>query len=171
MTAETNLYFAFERIEYKRDMRTMHRYKELAEEPGPGHALEAAGTREGDRFWRQTRRGRAASPVFYEGDGPRAACGRRVKVTLPTLFVLEDPDACPDCADLVRDGKARGRFGQSQDRRYPCDEVLQLEHDGAMRGFQCGLQEHHQGEHVDRSSGATWKAGAEDFTPPPDGYV
>lgn len=44
----TPLYLAFARVAYKRNRKTMDRYRVLHADPGSAHALDAANTREGD---------------------------------------------------------------------------------------------------------------------------
>jgi hypothetical protein len=173
MRGETPLYASFERVEHKRNMQTMDRYKVLPEEPGVAHALDVQSTREGDP-WRKYGRGpRLAGrhgPYFYDHGGPRAACGRSVLVALPLAFNAEDPDACPECADLVRAGKAVGRFGQYDPYRHePCGDMVRIEVEGEIEVYECLLSWRHGGVH--HSMGATWETGPDDFTPPPDGYV
>lgn len=62
---------AHTKISGRRDRQTMMRYKALAEDPGPAHAIDASGTREGDP-WRGDPAPGAHS--FCENQGPHAAC-------------------------------------------------------------------------------------------------
>lgn len=168
----TPLYLAFERVEHKRNMQTMERYKVLHEDPGLAHVLDAASTREGDP-WRRYGVGpalRSREPMFYDHGGPRAACGRSVLVALPAEYDPEDPDACPECAELVRTDKARNRFGQYDPyRNEACGDAVRIQEDDEVSVYECRLRWRHHGPH--EGQGATWETGPEDFTPPPDGYV
>ncbi len=172
------LYLAFERVEYRKNTKTHNRYKKISDDPGPAHALDVGSTHEGDP-WQQRRFGHVALqptgrrlPHFYEGDGPKAPCGARVKVVLPMAVDAEDPDVCEECAELVRSGQAVGRWGRGGgagwDRR--CSAFLRQEEGGAMVLHECTRREYHDGLHRDLE-GATWETGPEDFTPPPDGFV
>jgi hypothetical protein len=157
------LYNSFEKVEHRRDARTMERYEALPEEPGLAHALDAKNTRESDP-WRRYGVGPAARvrhPHFYDHDGPRAACGRRVRVAVPSEYSPEDPDSCPDCAELVRSGEAWGRFAP-RDGYYECGDFVRIEEDGEIEVYECPLRNGHRGPH--RSRGATW-TGPEDFIP------
>jgi hypothetical protein len=105
---------------------------------------------------------------FYDHDGPRAACGRRVRVAVPSEYSPEDPDSCPDCAELVRSGEAWGRFTPG-DGYYECGDFVRIEEDGEIEVYECPLRHGHRGPH--RSHGATWETGPEDFIPAPDDYA
>jgi hypothetical protein len=168
-----SLYVAFEQVEHKRDQRTLDRYKEVPDEPGLAHALDARNTSEGDPWWRQERlaKGRFVrrEPKFYSGDGPRAACGQRVLACVPLEFNPEDPDCCPECAELARAGKAIGRWEPRSYESWFCGAYLSLKTDGVVNVLECRLRQGHDGNH--RSPGGEWLRGEEDFVPPPDGYV
>ena len=155
---------AHEHISGKRDMRTMVRYKVVADEPGPAHAIDAAGTREGDPW-----RGEEAPGAnkFYDHQGPHAACGAQVKVVMGNAFDAEQDDACPKCAELVAAGK--GFRTSPHERRSPfCDSFLRLRVDGRVIVEQCRLRDYHSGPHR-TFDGATWDAGAVDYVPAPSG--
>jgi hypothetical protein len=168
------LYASFETVEHKRDMQTMERYKVLPEEPGLAHALDVQSTREGDP-WRKygairgPRLAGARRPHFYSHGGPRAACGTRVLVTVAMQFNTEDPDACLECAELVRNGEAWGRFAQPDLFRDECGEAVRIAEGERVEVYECHLRSAHRGVH--RSLGATWETGPDDFIPAPDGYV
>lgn len=115
------------------------------------------------RFGRPAR-GRVRPPVFYDNDGPRAACGCRVLVVLPSAYDPEDTDSCPECGKLVQSGAAWGRYMQPVPFRS-CDSVVQIE----QEAHACRLRHGHSGPH--RNGGAAWETGPDDFVPAPDGYV
>ncbi len=173
---ERPLYISFENVVYRKNTKTFVRYRELSDEPGPAHALDVKSTHEGDPWRRYGRGPRSAHkrPHFYDHDGPRAACGVRVKVALPMEVDAEDPDVCAECAELVREGKAVGR-GRSAFETYRyerrCTSFLRVEEDGETVLYQCVERDWHGGRPHRDWSGATWEIGLEDFTPAPDGYV
>jgi len=169
--SRTPLYLAFARVAYKRNMQTMDRYMVLHEDPGSAHALDAVNTWQGDPWRRYVGRALVRDPEFYDKGGrPRAACGRQVLVALPAQYDAEDPDACPECAELVRTGKARGRFTQLDARKQDCGEFVRISHEGDLVIDECGMRWRHQGPHRG-ADGATWETGRDDVTPPPDGTV
>lgn len=173
---ERPLYISFEKVVYRRNTKTFVRYRELSDEPGPAHALDVNSTHEGDPWRRYGRGPRAAHkrPHFYDHDGPRAACGARVKVALPMEVDADDPDVCPECADLVREGKAAGRWRPAwETQRYEsrCKEFLRVDEGGATVLYECVDLDYHGGRPHRDWSGATWETGLEDFTPAPDGRV
>lgn len=173
MDRPSPLYIAFQRVEYRRNTKTFVRSTVLSDDPGPAHALDVKSTREGDP-WRKYGVGARAwdtGPRFYDHDGPKAACGARVKVVLPMEVDAEDPDVCPECAELVRTGKAVGRWGGGYIGPSRCCTFLRfIESGDEISHHDCILREHHEGPHND-VMGATWQAGVDDFTPAPDGYV
>jgi hypothetical protein len=166
------LYIAFQKVPLlRKNSKPPTHYSELNDEPGAGHALDAVSTRDGDPWGSTVGRHLAAlaRPHFYTGEGPKAACGARVRVVLPTEIDAEDPQICQECADLMRTGAAVGRWGSG--RRYsPCGSFVRWETDRGVSHYQCKHREFHDGPHKD-PSGATWEEGESDFTPPPDGYV
>ena len=164
------LYLAFARVGYERNLKTMDRYKVLHAYPGSAHALDAASTPEGDPWRHSVGRTRVRDPEFYDNGGPRAACGRQVLVALPAQYDPEDPDACPECAELVRTGKARGRFTQFDARKQVCGDVEHISHVGELMIHECGMRWRHQGHHR-AANGATWETCPDDVTPRPDGHV
>lgn len=167
------LYTAFQKYDVRKNTKTFERVRLLPAEPGLAHALDTFYTHEGDP-WRRHGRGPslvgAKRPHFYDHEGPRAACGRRVKVVAALHFNQEDPDACPECAALVASGEAWGRWAP---RGVPtCREYLRIEDapDG-VQVYSCALREYHHGEPHRAVDGATWDGGPETLTPPPDGFV
>lgn len=170
MSTPRPVYVALASFDVRRDMRTLERYEALPAEPGPAHALDVRGTRDGDP-WR-TRGGKpmpSRQPHFYDGDGPHAACGERVRTVIPLAYDPEDPDACPECADLVRSGKAAWRDPAAW-RPRACTAHFRSLEDGVLTLWECVLLARHPMPHKSRD-GATWETGPGDFTPPPDGYV
>lgn len=91
-------------------------------------------------------------------------------MALPAQYDAEDPDACPECAELVRTGKARDRFTQWDARKQDCGEILRISHEGELLIYECGMRWRHEGPHR-TARGATWETGHDDFTPAPDGTV
>lgn len=169
------LYIAFQKVPLlRKNSKPPEHYSELNDQPGAAHALDAVGTRDGDPWGSRTGQIRALSkrPHFYFGDGPMAACGKRVRVVLPTEIDAKDPNICQECADLMRAGEAVGRWGNGGPRRYysGCGSSVRWESGGELSHYQCMHREDHDGPHKD-SSGATWEEGEADFIPPPDGYV
>lgn len=152
----------------KRNMRTMDWHKVLADDPGPDHAIDAAGTREGDPW-----RGRAAPGEykFFDFAGPHAVCGARVKVLMGDEFVPEDEAAaagqCPRCAELVAEGRGfRTSPHERAHRSYFCEAYLRVRVDGRIAVQECSLRDFHGGAHRTRD-GATWDVGFDDFVPAP----
>lgn len=154
---------AHERFDGKRDMRTLIRFKVLADDPGSVHAIDAAGTREGDPWRGQPAPGEHS---FYEHQGPHAACGVQVKAVLGDVFDSERPDACPTCAELVSAGKAYRTPPHERESRW-CEAYLRRDEDGRVTVEECRLRNFHDGRHR-TSEGATWEKGVEDYAPAPD---
>jgi hypothetical protein len=170
------LYFAFEQVEWRRNMQTMERYRVLPEDVGPAHALDVRNTQQRDP-WRKygsgPQLGGRRDPVFYDGIGPRAACGQRVLAVIPVDFTAEDPDACPECVELEQAGQARGRytpFGSTRSYDGCSDAIRVANSAGDFIVYTCTLNDPaHRVPHKS-FNGATWHD-EEDFTPPPDGFV
>lgn len=169
MTANP-LYISFTKIDYARKPPGMPAARRLHEEPGPAHALDVKSTHDGDVWWKYGKPTRSKRPFFYDGEGPRAACGVRVLVAMPLEVDPEDPDTCQNCAELVRSGEAVGRYGGGFKGRRPCGKVLRAEEPEGAVAYECDLKEYHESPHR-TFEGATWRLGEEDLTPAPDGFV
>jgi hypothetical protein len=104
---------------------------------------------------------------FFDGEGPRAACGTRVLTRLGAEFSGEDPDACPECVSLFAQGVHSYPTGR------PWDTCRAVVRPGALAehaAIGCCRVSGHEGPHRG-PAGETWKKGPDDFTPAPDGYV
>lgn len=134
----------------------------LPENLGTAHAIDAAGTREGDP-WRGAPA--AGEHEFFSHPGPRAACGAQVRAVMGEEFELERTDACPRCAELVADGKAF-RSPPHERRNFFCDDYLRLKIGTGVVVEQCVLRDLHPGRHKTHE-GATWEFGAADYEPGP----
>jgi hypothetical protein len=143
----------------RKDHHTGEYKKVLADDPGPAHAIDASGTREGDPWGHETGVG---SHWFYDarpGRGPHAACGGELNVLMDEQFDVERPDACPRCVVLVRAGTAYRT--NPMDRPTWCGDYLRVTEDFSEI---CKLTEGHRGPHRSRT-GATWSVGLEDYNP------
>lgn len=148
--------------------------KALMDEPGPVHAIDAAGTRDGDPW-----RGEVVPGAvhFYGGSmhsGPPASCGFvKVRAVLGDEFVpADDPvraGQCPRCAETVREGKG---FRNPPGLRDPawCEDFLRLKVQGRVVVKSCDRRFFHDGRHR-ASDGSTWQSGAKDYLPPPPDEV
>jgi hypothetical protein len=148
------------------------RDKAVLDSPGFVHAIDAAGTQDGDPW-----RGEVApgGVHFYGGpmgSGPYAACGTtRVRAVLGDEFVpANDPATagqCPKCAVAVAEGKGfRTPPHEREHRSYFCDAYLRVRIDGRVEVQDCSLREFHSGPHRTRD-GATWDISFDDFVPAP----
>lgn len=88
-------------------------------------------------------------------------------VVLPIAFDFDDPDACRECAERARAGKAFRRTDYWL-RDLDCGAHLVIEDED--RTLACQLPEGHRGPHRDDTR-ATWSDGDTDYYPAPDGYV
>lgn len=160
---------AHDRITGGRDAQG-DREKRLLANPGLVHAIDAAGTRDGDPW------GGAVMPGavhFFGGSvnsGPHAACGRmHMRAVLGDEFVPEQEPAragqCPRCAELVAEGLG---FRSPPVDWYDlfCSEYLRVNFDGTVEVQDCSLRGDHRGPHRTRD-GATWDIGFDDFVPAP----
>ena len=148
-----------------------NRAKQLLPNPGPVHAIDLVGTRDGDG-WRGEVVGGAVH--FFGGpinSGPSAACGRaHMRAVLSDEFVpADDPEAegqCPRCAAIVADGN--GFRDPPQDYYYDpfCHEYLRVKIDGHVEVQDCFLRDPHRGPHRTKD-GATWDVGFDDYVPAP----
>lgn len=143
-----------------------HRVKALLDNPGIVHAIDAAGTSDGDPWNGEVVPG---AVHFYGGgfnSGPFAACGRtKVRAVLGDEFHPEDETRklCPQCAELVADGK--GFRTPPHERSEPfCDEPLRLRIDGRVVVEKCVMRYYHSGPHR-TLDGAKWLRGSEDYVP------
>jgi hypothetical protein len=147
-----------------------HRAKRLLENPGLVHAIDAAGTNDGDPWDGEVVPGEV---YFYDGpmnSGPTAACGcAHMRAVLGDEFVPADDPAkagqCPRCATAVSEGKGfRTPPHEREYRSYFCEAYLRLRIDGSIEVQDCSLRDFHRGPHRTRE-GATWDIGFDDYVP------
>ena len=147
-----------------------NKVKMLLDNPGPLHALDAAGMWDGDP-WRGLV---VPGAVHYYGggpnSGPRAACGWvNVRAVLGEEFVpAEEPERagqCPACAGAVAQGTGWRTPPHEREIRLPCDDDLRLVIDGKRVVEFCVLRDFHVGRHR-TDKGASWLLGFEDYKPP-----
>lgn len=158
----------------KRD-RSGNRVKALLDDPGRAHAIDAAGTWDGDPWSGEVVPGAAH---FYGGpvnSGPFAACGTtQVRAVLGDEFKPTDPadktaveGQCPKCAELVAEGKGfRPPPHEREHHSTFCEEDLRLRIDGGVEVQDCSMRDFHRGPHRTRD-GATWEIGFDDYVPAP----
>lgn len=159
---------AHAKVTGKRDRSGMP-CKALLDDPGLVHAIDAAGTWDGDPW-----RGEVVPGAvhFYGGpigSGPYAACGTtQVRAVLGDEFVPDDEAVakgqCPKCAEPVAAGK--GFRNPPQERPDPfCHAFLRLKIDGRVVVEDCRrLGDCHRGPHT-TFDGATWDIGLDDYVP------
>lgn len=144
----------------------------LLNEPGIVHAIDAAGTNDGDP-WREVVPG---AVHFFGGamnSGPPAACGwQHMRAVLGDEFVpADDPvrsNQCPRCAAVVADGKGfRTPPHEREHRSYFCDVCLRIRIDGSVTVKDCSRRDFHNGPHRARD-GAEWDIGVDDHVPASD---
>ncbi|WP_182376010.1 hypothetical protein [Nocardioides sp. WS12] len=161
-----------------------NRVKRLLDDPGPIHAIDAAGTWDGDPWNGEVLQG---AVHFYSGGmntGPPAACGVSVRAVLSDEFVPEEePSAdligigrrapaafrrqCRHCATAVAEGQGfRTPPHERVERTYFCESFLRVRVDGTGEVQDCTLHDRHDGPHRTRD-GATWTIGFDDFVPAP----
>jgi hypothetical protein len=118
---------AHEKVTGQRNPVTWQRERVLAEPPGLAHAIDPMGTRDGDPW-----KGRRVDGHIdiYDGAGPFAACGVRVKALVSDEFNVDRADACPRCAEAVDEGRAL----RSEPRNRPngCGDYLRLSNNGRI---------------------------------------
>ena len=150
-----------------------HRAKRLLDNPGVVHAIDAAGTNDGDPWAGQIVPG---AVVFYDGpmnSGPTAACGwAHMRAVLGDEFVpADDPaeaDQCSRCASAVAEGKGfRTPPHERPIRSYFCETYLRIRIDGQVVVEDCSLRDFHTGPHRTRD-GAEWDIGVDDYVPAPE---
>jgi hypothetical protein len=156
---------AHAKITGKRD-QSGHRFKTLLDNPGIVHAIDAAGTWDGDPWSGEVVPG---AVHFYGGpinSGPYAACGTtKVRAVLGDEFDPEDksPTLCPRCVELVVEGK--GFRTPPHERPEPfCDAYLRLRIDGKVVVEKCFMRDYHAGPHR-TSDGAKWLRSVDDYRP------
>lgn len=149
-----------------------NRVSKLLVDPGPVHAIDAAGTRDGDPWAGEIVPG---AVHFFGGpmnSGPTAACGwMHMRAVLGDEFVpADDPERenqCPRCAAIVADGKGFRNPPQPYFRSIFCERYLRMRIDGVVTVKDCSLRDRHDGPHRARD-GAEWGIGADDYAPAPD---
>ena len=150
-----------------------HRAKRLLDNPGVVHAIDAAGTNDGDPWAGQIVPG---AVFFYEGamnSGPTAACGWvHMRAVLGDEFIpADDPaeaDQCSRCASTVAEDKGfRTPPHERPIRSYFCETYLRITIDGQVVVEDCSLRDFHTGRHRTRN-GAEWSIGVDDYVPAPE---
>jgi len=146
--SERRLYAALEHYDVVRDWPSHEVHPVLPDELGLVHAFGASSTRVKD-------------PEFFDGDGPMAICGVRVKVRLAIPFPRGTEDVCLACGLLVAQG-----VSDPAPRRtaYQCDAVVAPGMEGLPHAVECDRRLHDDPPHRSRD-GHTWVNGPEDFTP------
>jgi hypothetical protein len=150
-----------------------HRAKRLLDNPGVVHAIDAAGTNDGDPWGGEIV---PSAVYFYEGpmtSGPPAACGWvHMRAVLGDEFIPADDPAkggqCPRCASTVAEGKGfRTPPHERPIRSYFCETYLRIRIDGQVVVENCYLRDFHQGPHRTRG-GAEWDIGVDDYVAAPE---
>jgi hypothetical protein len=147
-----------------------NRVKVLLDDPGIVHAIDAAGTWDGDPWSGKVL---AGDSHFFGGkinSGPSAACGKAyMRAVLSEEFVPADnPESagqCKRCADLVADGKGF-RDGPGYMGSPYCDASIRVKIDGDVAIKTCFQRFRHGGPHraPDKSE---WDIGLDDYVPAP----
>jgi hypothetical protein len=148
-----------------------NRVKRLLDNPGIVHAIDAAGTWDGDPWKGDVH----PNDVHFFGgsmnSGPSAACGLgHMRAILSEEFVpADDPEAarqCKRCADLVADGEGF-RDGPGYLGSPYCDDSVRVKIDENVTVKTCYLRYRHPGPHraPDKSE---WEIGSNDYVPAPD---
>lgn len=147
--------------------------KRLLTNPDRVHAIDAAGTRDGDPWSGEIVPG---AVHFYDGasnTGPPAACGWvKVRAVLGEEFVPADGPAksgqCSLCAEIVSNGRGFRATPQDRIHRSPfCEDYLRIRIDGRVAVKDCSLRDFHGGTHRARD-GSEWEIGVDDYVPAPD---
>jgi hypothetical protein len=163
------IYQAHEQYQWRTDPETGARYEVVSKTPGMVHAYEVQTSR-GDP-WRSAG-GQPLShtdPHFFDGLGPQAACGHRVKVALYALFDAKDAAACHRCAARLEAGPVRPAGPVPRERqeeyRTVCGDAIDRTVNGETFHYQCVELAGHGGKPHRDQMGSTWELGAEDFKP------
>ncbi|WP_395695571.1 hypothetical protein [Nocardioides sp.] len=147
--------------------------KRLLDYPVRIHAIDAAGTNDGDPWNGEVVPG---AVHFYDGGsetGPPAACGWvRVRAVLGDEFVPADEpeleNQCSLCAQIVAAGKGFRTPPHERSYRSPfCEDYLRVQIDGAVAVKNCRLRDFHDGPHR-AHDGSEWSIGVDDYVPAPD---
>lgn len=149
-----------------------NKVKQVLENPGVVHAIDAAGTRDGDPWRGEMAPGEVH---FFDGvtnSGPPAACGHvHMRAVLGDEFVpADDPllaGQCSRCAAMVADGKGYRRPPDPYGRSHFCEAYLRVRVDERVAVKDCCLRDFHDGVHRARD-GAEWDLGVDDYVPAPD---
>lgn len=148
------------------------RAKRLLDGPGVVHAIDAAGTNDGDPWSGEIV---PSAVYFYEGpanSGPPAACGWvHMRAVLGDEFIPADDPAkagqCARCATAVAEGTGFRRPPHERPiRSYVCETFLRISIDGQVVVDYCSLRDVHQGPHRTHD-GAEWDVGLDDYVPAP----
>lgn len=159
---------AHDRITGGRDAQG-NREKRLLANPELVHAIDAAGTRDGDPWVGEIVPG---AVHFFGGpmnSGPTAACGwMHMRAVLGDEFVPADnperENQCPRCAAIVAAGNGFRNPPEPYFRSIFCESYLRLRIDGVVTVKDCSLRDFHGGPHRARD-GAEWEIGADDYAP------
>ncbi len=147
--------------------------KRLLANPARVHAIDAAGTRDGDPWSGEVVPG---AVHFYDGGsntGPAAACGWvKVRAVLGDEFVPADEPAksgqCSLCAEIVSNGRGFRTAPQDWIHRSPfCEDYLRIRIDGRVAVKNCSQRDFHRNPHRARD-GSEWEIGVDDYVPAPD---
>lgn len=163
------IYQAHEHFQWRTDPSSGARYEVVSKTPGMVHAYEVK-TSWGDPW--KTAGGKPLShtdPHFFDGSGPQAACGMRVKVALYALFDAEDAAACRRCVTALETKPAwtAGRVPRERQEEYRtvCGATLARTVNGETFHYECIELAGHGGKPHRDHLGSTWELGAEDFKP------
>lgn len=148
-----------------------NRVPRLMVDPGRVHAIDAAGTWDGDPWAGRVVPGTAH---FYSGttsSGPSAACGApHMRAVLSEEFVpADDPistNQCPKCAEIVKDGRGFRNPPGTYISTW-CEAYVNVRIDDAVRHKSCKLRWDHEGAHRARD-GSEWFIGVDDYVPSSD---
>lgn len=150
-----------------------NRVKRLLENPGLLHAIDAAGTQDGDPWHGEIKPGHVHFYGGPIGTGPRAACGFIVRAVLGDEFVpgwnsgsQPRADQCPTCAALVADGKGFRSPRDLSGYDSNCSEYLRVQIDDEIRVKVCERDWRHSGSHRG-GDGSEWDVGVDDYVPSP----
>jgi hypothetical protein len=163
---------AHESVTGARDLQG-NRVKRLLDNPGRLHAIDAAGTQDGDPWLGEVKPGRVHFYGGPIGTGPRAACGFIVRAVLGDEFVPDYDPAypfrsrqCPRCAELVADGKGFRKPPDPFGYDPYCSAYLRVQIDGQIKVKDCSQDRYHRGPHR-AGDGSEWEVGVDDYVPSP----